>query len=190
MAGPLKHQLPLLQMCVTISKESNYEFSLHASLPAIRSKDCTHHGTFVSPDRGLQCVSCRDLRSARGNSNPREFVKRLYPNLQKGVERRSKKELTKGDVEDAKWWKHQHMTRFTPEGRQLHQEAICQIEYQSTISNLTSKLTIEQSIKSSTPGAVMSPRQFMENFTIRKYFLLKNCYHFLIAGNFNSFTFN
>ncbi len=167
-AGPLKHQLPLVQMCVIISKESNYEFSLHASLPAIRSKDCTHHGTFVSPDRGLQCVSCHDLRKARGNSNPREFVKRLYTNLLKGIECRSKKELTRGDVEDAKWWKRQQTTRFTPEGRQLHQEAICQIEYQSTISNIITKLTIEQSIKISTPGAVMSPRQFMENFTIRK----------------------
>jgi hypothetical protein len=174
-------------MCAVINEESNYEFSTHSSLPAIRSKNCTQQGTVVSPDRGLQCVFCHDLRKARGNSNPREFVKRLYPNFQKGMERRSKKELTKGDVEDAKWWKYQQPTRFTPEGRQLHQEAICQIEYQSTVSNIIAKLAIEQPIKISTPGAVMGPRQFMENFTIRKCCPLKDCYYFHILDVFTHF---
>ena len=98
LAGPLKFQLPIVWMYA----ESTGEFSTQSSLPAIRSKNCTQQGTVVSPDRGLQCVFCHDLRKARGNSNLREFVKRLYPNFQKGMERRSKRELTKGDVEDAK----------------------------------------------------------------------------------------
>ena len=103
------------------------------------------------------------------------------------MERRSKKELTKGDVEDAKWWKYQHPTRFTLEGRQLHQEAICQIEYQSTVSHIIAKLAIEQPCKISTPGAVRGPRQFMENFTICKCFPLKDCYYFHILDVFTHF---
>ena len=70
------------------------------------------------------------------------------------MERRSNKELTKGDVKDAKWWKYQQPTRFSPEERQLHQETICQIEYQSNVSHMMAKLANEQSIKISTPSAV------------------------------------
>ncbi len=80
----------------------------------------------------------------------------------------SRKELTPSDIADAKWWKQQTLSRFTAKGKQLYDEAMAQLQYSTTVSGLVSCLKVDQSIKVASPGAVMSPRQFMENFKIRE----------------------
>jgi len=163
-SGPLKAQIPLVHLCAVISN-ATYEWDSHSSLPAIRSIKCKREGVQKSPDGGLQCLICYNVKKARGNSNPREFVKKFFLVFQKAVERRTKAELTPSDIVDAKWWKQQTLSRFTTEGKQLYYEAMSQLQYTSTVSSLINRLKIDRSIKVVTAGAIISPRQFMEHFT-------------------------
>ena len=166
MTGPLKSQIPLVHQCVLIIPDANYEWSSHSGLPAIRSLQCAQEGIIKSQDGGLQCSQCYDLRRSRGNSNPREFGKKFFPVIQKAIKWRSRKELTPSDIADAKWWKRQTLSGFTAKGKQLYDEAMAQLQYSTTVSGLVSCLKVDQSIKVASPGAVMSPRQFMANFKI------------------------
>lgn len=174
MSGPLKSHIPLVHLCVVIIPGANYEWSSHSGLPAIRSIKCTQEGILKSQDGGLQCSQCYNLRRSRGSINPREFVKRFFPMIQKAIERCSRKELTPSDMADATWWKRQALSRFTTEGKQLYDEAMAQLQYSTTVSRLVSSLKVDQSIKVASPGAVMSPRQFMANFKIRELNFLVN----------------
>jgi hypothetical protein len=109
------------------------------------------------------------MRAVRGKSNPRQFVKEIYQHLLKAVEHRSKRELATSDINDTKWWKYQKLGRFSPDGIQLHEKVNNQPQYQKTISDIMSRMHVYEAILVTTPGAVMRPRQFMENFTTCEY---------------------
>ena len=112
LSGPLKSRIPLVHLCAVISNAS-YEWASHSNLPAMRSINCTQEGVLKSPDGGLLCPICYNVRKANGNSNPREFVIKFFLVFQKAVERQTKTELTPSSVTDAKWRKQHTLRRFT-----------------------------------------------------------------------------
>jgi hypothetical protein len=85
-----------------VISNTSYEWASHSDLPAMRSIKCTQEGVLKSPDGGLQCSICYNVRKAQGNNNPREFVIKFILVFQEAVERQTKTELTPREITDAK----------------------------------------------------------------------------------------
>jgi hypothetical protein len=112
-SGPLKTQIPLVHLCAVISNAS-YEWASHSNLLAMRSIKCTQEGVLKSPDGGLQCPICYNVRKLVGIAIQENLLK-SYLFFQKAVERQTKMELTPSNITDAKWWKQQILRRLTAE---------------------------------------------------------------------------
>lgn len=131
-------------------KDRKYEFGQVAGLPSLRSSDCTGHGLLLIECFGRVCQPCLELRQENGNSNPREYVKKWSDKLDKVFERRTRPELTKSDINDAKKMMRTRVDYFTEEGLILREEAKAQVEYYDRMMQLNKVIPKESYNLSST----------------------------------------
>ena len=135
---------------------NSFKIGIYGGLPAVISKECTRKEVYVGKDGGQVCKFCKELRAARGNSNPSGTLKNWYYKLQRAIERSNKAELTSLDIMEAKHFgaicsKYLNIE----EGHLLREQSIAQVEYANHMSQLSENLpkkTYTLAAQDSCPG--------------------------------------
>ena len=119
---------------------SRYSIGSYSGLPSIISNDCTTEGVYQGLDGGKVCANCRDLRVAKGSTNPSYSLTNWNKTITLCIERRHKETLTPNDLEDAERFIVQRKDILKHPAKELQSEARAQIEYFKYMSKLHKRL--------------------------------------------------
>ena len=133
--GNLAYEITLYSRFCGVTSPK-WHVGTYAGLPAIISTTCTGVGVHNGKDGGKICSNCKDLRVARGNSNPCQAIKLWGKRLSECLERRERVTFANSDLNDAQAFARIKDAYLGPEGIQLKTEAKCQIEYASHMAKL------------------------------------------------------
>ncbi|KAL7447270.1 hypothetical protein ACHAXM_010866 [Skeletonema potamos] len=101
-AGPKMKEVSLYAQYISPPSHQRWVVSSYGGLPSIVSRECTNKGILLSKNNeGLVCVSCNDLRIARGCSNPSVTLDKWYADLDRCLDRRNRQVITARDNADA-----------------------------------------------------------------------------------------
>jgi len=128
-------EVSLYAQYISPPSHQRWVVSSYGGLPSIVSRECTNKGILLSKNNeGLVCVSCNDLRIARGCSNPSVTLDKWYADLDRCLDRRNRQVITARDNADALLFTKKTQSEFTPAGIELMEEAKALVDYYSYMS--------------------------------------------------------
>ena len=122
MYGKRKEHVPVAHKYVLVDPKSSYVWGTFQSLPALYEKQCDGKGQYKATDGGLACHHCWLSRKRNGNGNPSRWATKVYYEMIKVEERRTRAAITKSDFQDIKSFLKNSKSRFTQEGLNLYKE--------------------------------------------------------------------
>ena len=138
--GKRKKQVALYDFYVSPLSSSQFTIGSYATLPSIISKDCTKEGVSQGLDGGKLCTNCRDLREAKGSTNPAYSLTNWSKAITHCIKRRHKETLIQNDLEYAEHFIVSRKVMLKPPAKEMLHEAKAQIEYFKYVSKLNKRL--------------------------------------------------
>ena len=152
-SGNKKEHIMLYNQYVAISGKQRWRVGTYAASPSIVSKECTGVGMFRGKDGGKVCSACKDLRDAKGGSNPGSVLNKWYEDLTRQLLFRKRESITTSDVSDAEKFIKRSDDSLSPEGQQLKAEAKAIVDYAKYMSSIPlPRGTFKLADENSAPG--------------------------------------
>ena len=142
--------------CIYLGQTSQkFRQGIYGGLSCIVAIGCTGEGSWPGKGGGRVCIHCKELRDARGSTNPSVAIDKWGKTIDRCLERREKGTFTLSDADDAKKFGMTPDNLLSVAGRALKQEAKAQVEYHKHLLRLDRQIKVKtyQSIgEESVPG--------------------------------------